>query len=122
MKAAIQSPPNIPKSSLFFLETKGTAPEWTKAWIDKELFTLIPIILKGNSVIVGKRKSDDQRLVMAAKNGNKLMEFELAPAKAIMSPPQPLKPGEMLLEGTWKGKPFYYKISKVIELASPEYQ
>lgn len=105
-----------------FLEVKGSSPQWTKAWIDEKLFSVIPITVKEKKVVIGKRKTDDQKIVMEAGNGNSLVQLELSPGVNSQRPPQVIKPGDLLLEGKWKGKPFYYKVSKVMELASPEYQ
>jgi hypothetical protein len=105
-----------------FLEVNGPVPEWTKAWTDGRFFSIISLPIKEKTTIVGKRKEDDQKVVMAAGKGNTLLQLELAPNELFQKPPQPLKRGEILLQGKWKGKPFYYTVTKVRELASPEYQ
>ena len=105
-----------------FMELKGQTPEWTGAWINEKFYTLIPLPIKEQKAIIGKRKDNDQKIMMEAAAGNILLQFELAPNEALHKPPQTLKPNELLLAGKWKGKPFYYKISNIIELASPQYQ
>ncbi len=105
-----------------FLEVNSNSIEWTKAWVADQLFNVIPLTVKGSSVEIGKKKSDDKKVVMGAAKGNSLVQLELSPNDSYVKPPQAVKPGELLVAGKFKGKLFYYKISNVIELASPEYQ
>lgn len=104
------------------LEVKDGIPEWSKAWIDNKLFTVIPLAVKQSSMAVGKKRADGNEIVMEAAKGNSLLQLELSPQDSYQQPPQSLKQGELLLEGKWKGKPFYYKIPMLTELASPHYQ
>jgi hypothetical protein len=105
-----------------FLEVKDNSTVWAKAWTDGKLFSVIPQAIKGTTVVVGKRRRDGTQIVMKAGAQSSLVQLELAPGEVYTKPPQTLANGEILLEGKWKGKNFYYKIPTVIELASPEYQ
>ncbi|MDQ6609902.1 MAG: hypothetical protein M3Y85_08790 [Bacteroidota bacterium] len=105
-----------------FMEIKGPSPEWTKAWVDEKSYSVISLTVQEKKVIIGKKKSDDQKIVMEAGKGNILVQLELSPGQNYKRPPNTVMPGELLLEGKWKGKLFYYKIANVMELASPEYQ
>ena len=105
-----------------FLEVKGQVPEWTRAWADEKFFNIIALPLKEKNTVIGSIKENDQQVVMAASNGNTLLQLELSPNELFQKSPEVLKPGEVLLEGKWQGKPFYHKVQKVVELASPMYQ
>jgi hypothetical protein len=104
-----------------FVEIKGTTPAWTKAWTDNKTFSVLARPVSGGSAVAGKRKTDDKRLVVKSSGGNVLQQLEFSPAIDQRSP-QLVGPNEILLAGRVKGKTFYYKISALTELASPEYQ
>jgi len=77
--------------------------------------------VNGDTAFVGKRKTDDKRVVLKASKGNLLQHLELSPASTYQSPSRAVGPNEVLLEGKLKGKIFYHKVSGLIELTSPEY-
>ncbi len=105
-----------------FLEVKDSSLEWIKAWTGDKVFNLIPIAVKGRSAVIGKKRAGGKEIVMTAGEGNFLVQLELSPNNTYQKAPQALKQDDVLLQGKWKGKPFYYKIPTVTELASPEYQ
>ncbi|MDB5208089.1 MAG: hypothetical protein JWR72_3164 [Flavisolibacter sp.] len=105
-----------------FMEVKDSSLQWTKAWADNKFFSIIPLPINGKTAMIGNKKENDQKVVMAAGNENILLQLELAPNELFQKPPQLLTPGEVLLEGKRQGKLFYYKVSKAVELASPMYQ
>lgn len=104
------------------IETKGIKPLWTKAWAKDKFFTLVSLPVNGDSVFVGKRKTDEKRIVLKASKGNFLQHIEFSPATTYQRPPHAVGVNEILLEGKTKGRVFYHKVSGLTELASPEYQ
>lgn len=118
-----QMPPPRTKVFTVYLETKGIAPQWTKAWADGQSFTLIPFATGfDTTVVVGRAIRGDRNISLKPAKGNRITKLELAPDGKVTVPPQKIAGNEVLLEGSVKGKRFYYKITGLTELASPEYQ
>ncbi len=104
------------------VEVKISGVEWRTAWADNRQFTIITQTINDGKLPVGRRRSDDSQINIEATKGTTLMQLELSPTDNYKPPPQLLKANELLLQGKLRGKLFYYKINKVTELASPEYQ
>lgn len=110
---------------LLFVETdslKGS-PEWGMAWIDQNSYSVQPVKINTNQVIGKTMEGQDVRI--GAKKGNQLWQLVLsAKIDSAKSPDlaEKIKKSKILLSGTWKDKPFTYKISKERELQQLELQ
>lgn len=103
-------------------EVHGKAPQWIAAWIGTRCFTIMVSPVQDREVVAGKRFSDEAPVVVRSAARNSLWELQLTPADAKTKPALTMKQGEALLVGKLSGKPVYYKISVLTELASPAYQ
>lgn len=117
-----QMPPPRNKVYTVYLEIKGQAPQWTRAWVDGKSFTLTEVPVSTGLLEVGKRYADEKKIVLKASKQNTLLQIELSPDEKPQPAPQKVGGNELFISGKLNGKPFYYKISGITELASPEYQ
>lgn len=116
----------LPRNKVYilYLELKGEKPEWIRGWTDNHSFTLIPLPVGNDTagVVVGKSLSGNEAIRFKARPGNQLVKLELALEEKSIASPKKIASNDVLLEGKKNGKRFYYKISGLTELASPEYQ
>ena len=120
-EAGKQVPPPRTKVYTVYLEKNGTPPQSTKAWVDGSSFTPVAGATGTDSVIVGKSYADGKKIVWKASKHTVLFRLELSPEETTKRLPQKLGSDQLLLEGRFNGKAFYYTISGLIQLASPEY-
>jgi hypothetical protein len=110
---------------LLFVETdslKGS-PVWEMAWIDQTPYSIQPVKINTSQVIGETIGGGDVRITVT--KGNQLWQLMLSSKKdSIRSPDlqEKIKKSKILLSGTWKDKPFTYKISKERELQQLELQ
>jgi hypothetical protein len=111
---------------LLFIETdssKGSA-DWGTTWIDGSPFSVRPVKINHHQQVIGKTMEGEE-VSIAIKKGHELWQLMLSPEQDSLVDidlQQKIKKAKILLSGTWKDKPFTYKISKEDELQRLEFQ
>ena len=120
-----QTSPGITTQHLLFVETDSSKgrPLWTKAWIYQQPYSIQPVKMDSPNNIIGKTMSGED-VAIRVKKGNELWQLVLSPKKDSTEDQdlEKIKKSKILLFGTWKNKPFSYKISKDEQLQQIEFQ
>jgi len=111
---------------LLFIETDSSkgSPGWGTTWIDGSPFSVQPVKISNHKQVIGKTM-EGQEVSIAVKKGHELWQLMLSPKQDSLVDidlQQKIKQAKILLSGTWKDKPFTYKISKEEELERLEFQ
>jgi hypothetical protein len=110
---------------LLFVETDSSKgpPLWTTAWIYQQPYSIQPVKMNSPNNIIGKTMSGED-VAIRIKKGNELWQLVLSTKRDSTEDQniQKIKKSKILLLGTWKNKPFSYKISKEEQLQQMEFQ
>jgi hypothetical protein len=92
-----------------YLELEDTIgkPQWDRAWIKGAAYTIQPIKITGDSLVIGKTKGAQQTVSLLPKTGNSLWQLLLSPLPQITPSRELQKKIEnhaVVLSGLWKGK------------------
>jgi hypothetical protein len=114
------------RENIIFVETAAgkPAPAFKLAWVDGKPYSVNTIAAEPATVF-GKMKDEDREASMAVAEGNKLWQLVLSESpstRADSSISAAIRSNPVVLTGTWKGKPFTYKISKRSQLEPIMYQ
>jgi hypothetical protein len=104
-----------------YVEVTDSSVKWRKAWRAGRSFSLISYPVNKGQFIVGKT-IHDENIVLTPQHGNTLFQLQISNDKKYEKSPQRVTGTEILLEGKWKNKLFYYKIKTLAQVASPLYQ
>ncbi len=120
-----QTSPGITIQHLLFVETDSSKgrPLWTTAWIDQQPYSIRPMKMDSSNNTIGKTISGED-VTIRVKKGNELWQLVLSPKQDSTEDQnlKKIKKSKILLLGTWKTKPFSYKISKEEQLQQIEFQ
>jgi len=120
-----QTSPGITIQHLLFVETDSSKglPLWTMAWIDQQPYSIRPMKMDSHVNTIGKTMTGED-VAISVKNGNELWQLVLSPKQDSTEDQnlKKIKKSKILLLGTWKNKPFSYKISKEEQLQQIEFQ
>ena len=120
-----QTSPGITIQHLLFIETDSSKglPLWTTAWIDQQPYSIRPMKMDNSNITIGKTMSGED-VAISVKKGNELWQLVLSPKQDSTEGQnlKKIKKSKILLLGTWKNKPFSYKISKEEQLQQIEFQ
>jgi hypothetical protein len=116
----------ITTQHLIFVETDTSrgSLQWGTAWIDQKPYTVQPIEITDHDQILGKTM-DGENVTIDVKKKHRLWQLVLSPAEDSIGNAdlrEKIKKSKILLTGTWKAKPFSYKISKEKQLQRLELQ
>lgn len=111
---------------LLFVETDSSKglPEWNAAWIDQKPYSIRPVKINHRNQVIGKTM-DGHEVNLSVKKGHELWQLVLSPKEDSVEDAdlqEKIRKSKILLSGTWKNKPFTYKISKEKELQRLEFQ
>ena len=102
-----------------YIETSGKDIQWNSAWKNGKMYSINAMLIIGLPYEAGIKKSNNQKVLISAAPGSKLWQLELVPAEGKKKSPVKARPGEIILEGIYKGKKIIQKIDKQVELALP---
>lgn len=109
-------------TEIIYIETSGEAPEWKAAYKNEKLYSVYTALLEPKPLNVGRDAKNGEQIIINIKPGNRLWELTLTRSSASAdSAPRAAKNNDIILEGTYKGKPFTKRIQNRIELVSPEF-
>ena len=106
-----------------YVETSGDAPTWVRGYYGGHAYTLYTALIEEKKLDIGRNKADEKPVSISVKSGNRLWQLTLEPDTSRTKLPTAIKmeKDEIILEGTYKGKPFTRKMGKPVELSAPEY-
>ena len=106
--------------TIIYLEVKGKVPQLETAWMHGQSFNIVPTLVTGNTINTGKKPDSDQQITFNTSKGNSLVTLELTEGKQI---PIPKKIGkdEILIQGTYGKKKFFYRVKNLLQVSSPEF-
>jgi hypothetical protein len=110
---------SVKKDYKIYIETKGSVlPQWQTAIIDGIPYAIHALEIKTASLDVGQLKGKGTVITITKRKGNQLWQLLLTPQPSDVKPTDDKQStSPILLAGTYKGKAFTYKISKIQELA-----
>ncbi|MEO8861710.1 MAG: hypothetical protein ABI358_09815 [Ginsengibacter sp.] len=112
---------NISKADTNFIIYVETVPEkinWNMAWASNHTYSIAANLITTSSFKAGKIKETNEELILKPSEKNELWKLQLIPSENKIQSPLPVKPGEIIFQGSYKGKKLLKKISKQIELSS----
>jgi hypothetical protein len=86
------------------------------AWNDKQNFSVAVFPVEQKTLEVGKRKTDEKKVIIQISTGNRLWKLELQPLGDSNYLPSIVPQGMIILEGEYKGRIFKLKIKNEVEL------
>jgi hypothetical protein len=116
----------VSKEYLIYIETDISKPpiHWETAWIEQKPYSIRPVEIVIPNQVIGKT-TDGKEVVMNAKKGNRLWQLVLIPTDRSKEDSElriKINKAKILLIGSWKNKPFTYKVSKEYELQALDFQ
>ena len=111
----------VKKIYLIYLETEDTIskPQWDTAWIEDAAFSVQPLKIEQENIVIGKTATDQKEISLTAKPGYRLWQLLLTPINSSTQSndtQNKTKQQEIVLAGNWKGEKVKYKIKGVTEL------
>lgn len=104
---------------LIFVEASSDKIQWKYAWKNGRTFLITSSRITQLPYEVGRKKSDNEKVLLSPANGNQLWQLDLHPAEKNKIAPMKADAGEIILEGFYKGKKVLRKINKQVELDVP---
>ena len=86
------------------------------AWDDKHSFSVVVSAVEEKMLDVGKRKTDEKKVIIQTSTQNRLWKLELQPQSGANFHPIIVPHGIIILEGEYRGKNFKMKIKNLTEL------
>ena len=100
-----------------FIETKKEDSLIVQtAWDDKQSFSVIVSPVQERMLEVGKRKTDEKKVIIQTLTENRFWKLELQPQGSANYHPANVPHGIIVLEGEYKGRNFKLKIKNQVEL------
>ena len=90
--------------------------EWEKAWKNDKVYSVHCIPVLSQTVDVGIRKADRQKIILMTAKGCRLWRLELAPLDSPIVQPVKTLPGEIMLRGRYSHRAILQKIDRPVEL------
>jgi len=111
----------LKKTYLIYLEMEDTIskPQWDTAWIEGAAFSVEPLKIEQENIVIGKAAADQKEIALSAKAGSVLWQLLLTPisfSTQTSDIQDKTKELAVVLSGTWKGEKVKYKIKEVTEL------
>lgn len=104
--------------NVIYIETSSDEIQWKRAWKDEKTYSILITLITTSSLDVGVNKITNEKMILRAAEGNKLWELRLIPDEKKFAAPSKILPGEIILEGIYRGKKFTQKIGQQTELNS----
>jgi hypothetical protein len=109
---------------LAFLETKGNAPVWQRAWVNNKTYNVL-VTKMANNHRVGFLNDSDDAVKLKVSAANKLVQINLEQRDQKIAPPasyrSKLKNNSILLEGIYNNKKVYWLLTKPVHLRADEH-
>ena len=86
------------------------------AWDDKQSFSVNIFPVEQKMLDVGKRKTDEKKVIIQTLTGNRFWKLELQPSRGAHYHRTIVPHGIIILEGEYKGRNFRMKIKNQVEL------
>lgn len=111
----------VKKIYLIYLEMEDTIskPQWDTAWIEGAAFSIQPLKIEQENIVIGKTATDQKEISLTAKPGYRLWQLLLTPisfSTQINDIQDQTKEPAVTLSGSWRGEKVNYKIKGVTEL------
>ncbi len=105
-------------TNIIYLETKGTVLDYQIAWIKGIPYKINLLPVNESRVRVGQLMNADKDVVITPKTGNKLWQVVLEPV--VLNAKQPVikgvQPTDIILQGDYKRRKFFYTIKNRVML------
>jgi len=104
--------------NVIYIETSSDEIHWQMAWKDDKTYSILTTLITTSTLDAGIKKMTNKKMILQASKGNKLWELRLIPEEKKFATPTKILPGEIILEGIYRGKKFTQKIGHQTELNS----
>lgn len=104
--------------NVIYIETSSEEIQWKAAWKDDKNYSIITTLITTSTLDAGIKKMTNKKMILQASKGNKLWELRLIPDGGKLATPSKILPGEIILQGIYRGKKFTQKIGQQTELNS----
>lgn len=104
--------------NVIYIETSTNQIQWNTAWKNGKTYSILSHLAKTNFIDAGSNTITNEKMIIHASPGNKLLQLRLIPSESKISVPAKILQDEILLEGTYNGKKILQKIKKQVELNS----
>jgi len=102
--------------NVIYIETTSEEIQWKMAWENDKTYPIITTLIATSTLDAGINKMTNEKMILRAAKGNKLWQLRLVPGEKNISAPSKILPGEIILQGIYRGKKITQKITKQIEL------
>jgi hypothetical protein len=106
-----------------YAETKKSniPVHWKFAWVNGNTYALITKLIEQPVLEIGINKTNNEKIIIKPSVEFFLWSIQLLPAEKIPAP-QKIKPGEILLQGTYANKKIVQKTGTLVMLQLPPNQ
>lgn len=110
--------PIIPDTTVIvYVETTAKQVQWEMAWQNGRTYSILKQQLVKAPFKAGKLYSEDRKITVFIEEGNYLWQLYLIKEpQQSTAPGEQVKENEILLKGKYKGRFFYQKTGKPVEL------
>ena len=107
--------------TLYTIYIESAKPiQWLKAWKNGKTYSIIAMRIADAPVDAGIKKANGEHVLINVTKGNALWRLDLTPAEKQAPPPQKIKAGHMLLQGTHGTKTVVRSVVNEVELKLPD--
>jgi len=110
----------VQRNYVLYIETEATGqPLWDTAWINGEAFTIQPLKITTDSIVIGRTAKSLETVSLKPRSGYSLWQLLLTPSLSSTQhndPQEKRAKTEILLLGGWKGKRVKFREKNIIEL------
>jgi hypothetical protein len=99
---------------------KQEHPKWQQVYINGTPYSVKAVEVTEEKVKLGRLRNAEKEITINRKSGNKLFQLQLTPTQ--QEPASTEKVDSIQISGTWRNKPFTYKITPVQQLARINYE
>lgn len=104
--------------NFIYIETPAKNIQWNAAWKNYKTYSVLFERIESNSIDAGVSKIINKKIIIQASSANNLWKLRLIPSEKEILPPEEIAPGEILLQGTYKGQKIFRLIPKQAEVIS----
>ena len=105
--------------NFIYIESGKQQVLWDMAWKNGRTYSVEVVRVNENPLVIGERKSDNNKMIITRAGGNTLWRVSLVPSENNIPAPQKLRYNEILLRGKFGGKTIFQKIAQPVELLLP---